>query len=171
MNRLRTLLKSVGDVNVKFEDYWVLEIGENVAVDYRDYIRLREELGKDTDKSAFDTLSKFLNIAYKGKFLDRTDYVWLDQIKVIVEDEFVKCCKDYSESLSRRENYDLMARAGDTILRWDEFNELGISLKITSSYKTDQVAAAKEKYEIFKTKYENELNVSFGRDFDSLILK
>jgi DNA-binding SARP family transcriptional activator len=165
-NRIRTLLKKVGNLKIskQEEGYWIISDLKEV---YCDYERILSMIKQFHENEAVDLslLKSILDIAAKGKLLAHYEAEWLDEYKNQYYNLIIDFLLEIVKLPGLQHDLLLQLRISDIILLQDNTDETGICLKCKTLFrlgKKNQALGCFKKFsEEHKIFYGVETNLKF----------
>lgn len=169
INKIRKLLSDVEEINLEFLDkLWFIKINNGSSCDYADYLKFCNSTQTKND-AANGSLSFLLSIVDGGEFLKGISYEWLDSIKFAVNNEVIKCIKNYFENDEIQKDLEKTIKLCDIILTFDSVDQDAIKLKIKTLLKQGKHHIAKSTYGLFVAEYKRLYDEHFPLSFQEII--
>jgi two-component SAPR family response regulator len=165
-NRLRSLLKNVGNLKIskQEEGYWIISNLKEVYCDYEQILSLIKQFNENKEVD-FSLLENILDLAQKGKLLSHYEAEWLDEYKNQYYNLIVDFLLEIIKLPGLRRDWPLLLRISDIILLQDNTDETGIRLKCKTLFrlgKKNQALSCFKKFsEEHKIFYGVETNLKF----------
>lgn len=169
INKIRKLLSDVEGINLEFLDkLWFIKINNGASCDYADYLKFCNSTQTEND-AANSSLSFLLSIVDGGEFLKGISYEWLDSIKFAVNNEVIKCIKNYFENDEVQKDLEKTIKLCDIILTFDSVDQDAIKLKIKTLLKQGKLHIAKSTYSLFVAEYKRLYDEHYPQSFQEII--
>jgi len=160
--KLRQVLSKLDGVELKYNNqFWTLEVADNVYSDYREFLDLINNYSHDEEK-----LCKLTGIIRQREFLPNLSKEWLDPYKFEVSNKIIDI---YTPELSRLwygKKYDLLIDYCNNILTFDVVHEISIRYKVAALKNQKKHEQALKVYQSFTNLYHKfyseEFTVSFN---------
>ena len=160
--KLRQILTKLDGIELKYNNqFWTLEVADNVYSDYREFLDLTDNFSKDEEN-----LMKLTSIIRLGDFLPNLSKEWLDPYKFEVSNKIIDI---YTPELSRvwdDKEYDLLIDYCNNILTFDVVHEIAIRYKVAALKNQKKHEQALKVYQSFTNLYHQfyseEFTVSFN---------
>lgn len=160
--KLRQVLSKLDGVELKYNNqFWTLEVADNVYSDYREFLDLIENFTKDKEN-----LIKLTSIIRLGDFLPNLSKEWLDPYKFEVSNKIIDI---YTPELSRvwdDKEYDLLIDYCNNILTFDVVHEISIRYKVAALKNQKKHEQALKVYQSFTNLYHQFYSEKFTVSFN-----
>ncbi len=169
INKLRMLLKNVGDVKIlNDKNYWKITLDNTVFCDYERVVSLISTLEKksELDKSL---LNEMLDIAARGKLLPFYEMEWLDDIKADYSDRIIEYLLKKASLPELRDELALLLKISEVILLHDDIEESGIRLKCNTLFRLDKKKQALICFNKFSEEHVKLLGIETKLSFEEIV--
>lgn len=169
INKIRKILSSVDGVDMEFLDkVWFVKMNNGSSCDYADYLKFCNS-AKTKNDSGNGSLALLLRIVNGGEFLKGISYEWLDPIKFAVNNEVIKCIKNYFEIEELKTDPEKTLRLCDMVLSFDAVDQDAIKLKIKTLLNQGKLHIAKSTYSLFVAEYKRLYDEQYPLTFQEII--
>jgi two-component SAPR family response regulator len=169
-NRLRTLLKQVGNLKLskQKEGYWIISDLKEV---YCDYERILSMIKQFHENKAVDLslLKNILDIAEKGRLLAHYEAEWLDEYKNQYYNLVVDFLLEIVKLSGLQHDLPLQLRISDIILLQDNTDETGICLKCKTLFRLGKKKQALGYFKKFSEEHKAVYGVETTLKFEDIL--
>ena len=166
MRKLRLLLKELGSVTISNDNsYWRLDLGEEVYCDYKEVLRLINEI----KTRQYNKINKALDIVIKGNLLPDANYEWIDNYKSDYSNLIINVLSEISKYPEIKKDLKLLLRISNAMLAQDAIDEDAISLKCYALYHLGKKGLALATFNNFSEKYKKILSSTPKIEFEEII--
>jgi DNA-binding SARP family transcriptional activator len=169
INRLRLLLRNVGNLNIAKENgYWTISgLGEV----YCDYERITALIQQFNEKHEFDMalFDDIMDIARQGPLLPLYDAELADEYKSDYSSLIIEFLLETASLAELKNNLPLLLRISEVILLQDSIEESGISLKCKTLYRLGKKKQALQCYQKFSKEHQYLLGSETNLSFEGII--
>lgn len=167
MAKLKSVLEAVGDLEIsKKTGYWKFDVNaRSVFVDYLRYIGLIRRKGM-ADKAMIDELVSLIG---RGRFLENTDYEWLDDLKSEVSEEVINILLNYAGSPGAFNDPEYLNRIMNYVFYFDTVNEEAMMIKCKALMLLGKHTLAHHTFEKFQKDYFALYGENYERSFPGIM--
>ncbi len=162
INRLREILKHIGDAEIEYENHlWHLRLNGGIRCDYFEYVAL-----KGTKDKSDEWKSRYINLIERGPMLPTVSYEWFDPIRASVSEEVTTNCE---EIIVNEKDEMIILRCACALLLWDSIHELAAVSAIQILSKQTKTQSAIVLYKTFCSEYKKIMEEPYSRSFESFL--
>lgn len=167
MAKLKSVLEAVGDLEIsKKTGYWKFDVNaDSVFVDYLRYIGLIRRKAM-ADKAMIDELASLIG---RGRFLENTDYEWLDDLKSEVSEEVINMLLGYAGSPGAFHDPEYLNRMMNYVFYFDPVNEEAMMIKCKALVLLGKHTLAHHTFEKFQKDYFSLYGENYERSFPGIM--
>ncbi len=164
--KLKTILEKIGNCVINKESgYWQLVTGDEVYIDYRQFVGLVQP-GSSPDK---EYINAVLDIIRRGAFLTQTEYNWLDNIKSDVSNAAIDVCLDFVRTQDLTKDPEFIIEITNYIFYFDQLNEDALIYRCKCLILLKRHTLANNGYLRFIKDYKDIYGEEFPKSFHEII--
>ena len=170
VRKLRVLLQELGNVDITNQNsYWIITFPDDVLLDYKEIIRLIQEI-QNEEVTKTDDLLRLLELLDQGVMLPNIQLEWVDNFKTdysnAVIDVLMHVVNNPKNTFYNQQ--DIQLKISDCILKIDPINEEALSIKCRSLYKMGKKGLAKAAFDNFAKEYKTLLGDTYSGSIKDL---
>lgn len=169
INRLRILLKNVGDIKIiSDKGYWMLSLNDSVFCDYEKILSLISEI-KGKPKFDKELLKEMLELAQRGKLLPYYEMEWLDNYKTAYSNLIIEFLLDVADYPELESDLGLLLQIAEVILLQDSIEESAVRLRCNILFRLGKKKHALQCYNKFAEEHLNLLGIETNLTFEDIV--
>ncbi|MDR2805428.1 MAG: hypothetical protein LBB85_07280, partial [Dysgonamonadaceae bacterium] len=170
ISKLRLILQKLGEIDITNQNgYWTIALPDDVLCDYKETLRLVNQIQNETTTAKEDLL-RLLSLLDYGQMLPNIQLEWVDNFKTdftnAVMDALIYLVNNEKNSFYNQP--EIRLKIADSLLKLDSIHEEAIGIKCKAYIKMGKKSLAKATFENFSREYKLMLGEPYpgsGKDF------
>ena len=170
INKLRSILKSIPGISiVKRDNYWIVQVENNVSCDYCKALKIIRIL-QNSESFDIRLFVELVDIGLKGILLPYVQQSeWLEPYQSDFGSRIIECLMKYSNREEVASDMQLLLKMADVIQLHDSIDEEAIRLKCRALFRMGHKTQALQAFNKFTADYEYLLAAKHSLVFDDLV--
>ncbi|MFY0653294.1 MAG: hypothetical protein JXQ96_14725 [Cyclobacteriaceae bacterium] len=161
--KLRQILSKLDGIELKYSNqFWALEVDEDVYSDYQEFLNL-------TNSWVEDSIERLTTILNRGNFLPNISKEWLDPFKFETSNRVIDLYGKLLQSTFQKEALEQLINYCDIVLTFDVVHESAVKYKVAALKKQKKHEQALKQYQAFTKTYKQFYNEDFVTPFTEFI--
>lgn len=166
MSKLRLLIKNVGEIELTNKNnYWSVNIGNEVFCDYIVAMNLIEQLKKEAI-TPVELVNELIQVTTRGILLPNLQEEWIDAFKGDYTNLIIETFTNIIQNKDIIKDPIMILRIADVILKHDSIDEEIAKMKVRTLFNLGKKNQAKTCYDRFSEDYKNFMGVTYKETFD-----